>query len=188
LRTRCSMYFFPNYSRLVHHPKVASKLPKKLEDTLWDVVVFTLGGCPGPIVGAYLVDTPLGRRGSLAWSTFATAAFCIVFVIVDGPLAIRASTVGISLCAAIMYAVLYGWTPEIFGTKVRGTACGIASALSRIGGMIAPLLGGTLLMINRTFPVCASVVIFAIAGICVLILKEDAGDGERESGKRVMVH
>lgn len=31
-----------------------------------------------------------------------------------------------------MYAVLYGWTPEIFGTKVRGTACGIASALSRV--------------------------------------------------------
>ena len=47
-----------------------------------------------------------------------------------------------------MYAVLYGyvsfslvvfvperrrrWTPEIFGTKVRGTACGIASALSRM--------------------------------------------------------
>ena len=24
------------------------------------------------------------------------------------------------------------WTPEIFGTKVRGTACGIASALSRM--------------------------------------------------------
>jgi hypothetical protein len=50
-----------------------------------------------------------------------------------------------------MWAVLYGWTPEIFGTKskfrdpylpgrvvdilynlVRGTACGIASALSRM--------------------------------------------------------
>jgi hypothetical protein len=24
--------------------------PKKLENTLWDVVIFTLGGCPGPIV------------------------------------------------------------------------------------------------------------------------------------------
>lgn len=24
--------------------------PKTLEATLWDVVIFTLGGCPGPIV------------------------------------------------------------------------------------------------------------------------------------------
>lgn len=26
--------------------------PKSLEDTLWDVVIFTLGGCPGPIVSS----------------------------------------------------------------------------------------------------------------------------------------
>jgi hypothetical protein len=54
--------------------------------------------------------------------------------------------------------------------------------------MIAPLLGGMLLMVNRSFPVYASVVIFAIAGICVLMLKEDAGDGGREPGERVMLH
>jgi hypothetical protein len=37
-----------------------------------------------------------------------TAIFCVVFVMVEGPLAIRASTVVISLCATTMYAVLYG--------------------------------------------------------------------------------
>ncbi|KAF7987083.1 hypothetical protein HWV62_249 [Athelia sp. TMB] len=156
--------------------------PKSLEATLWDVVIFTLGGCPGPIVGAYLVNTRLGRRGSLAWSTFVTAFFCVVFVLVTGPLAVRASTVGISLSATTMYAVLYGWTPEIFGTKVRGTACGIASALSRVGGMIAPLMGGMLLMVDRSFPVYTSAGVFVLAGVCVLLLKEDAGDGGRAKG------
>ena len=34
--------------------------------------------------------------------------------------------------------MLYGWTPEIFGTKVRGTACGIASALSRVYVLTLP--------------------------------------------------
>ncbi|KZP31624.1 MFS general substrate transporter [Athelia psychrophila] len=155
---------------------------KSLESTLWDVVIFTLGGCPGPIVGAYLVNTRLGRRGSLAWSTFVTAFFCIVFVMVKDPLFVRASTVGISLCATTMYAVLYGWTPEIFGTKVRGTACGIASALSRVGGMIAPLMGGMLLMIDRSFPVYTSAGVFVLAGACVLMLQEDAGDGKRSAG------
>lgn len=37
-----------------------------------------------------------------------TAFFCVVFVLVQGPLAVRASTVGISLSATTMYAVLYG--------------------------------------------------------------------------------
>ncbi|TFK33035.1 MFS general substrate transporter [Crucibulum laeve] len=162
--------------------------PKSLEESLWDVVIFTIGGCPGAILGAYLIESPLGRRWSLAGSTFITAFFCVVFILVESSWAVRASTVGISLSATAMWAVLYGWTPEIFGTKVRGTACGIASALSRIGGMIAPMLGGILLMMNRAIPVYTSVVIFAIAGFCVLLLKEGAGDSAGRKGARVFTH
>ncbi|TFY80123.1 hypothetical protein EWM64_g3887 [Hericium alpestre] len=158
-----------------------------LEGTLWDVVIFTIGGCPGAVLGAYLIESPLGRRLSLAGSTFTTALFCVMFAMVDGKFAVTASTVGISLSATAMWAVLYGWTPEIFGTKVRGTACGTASALSRIGGMIAPILGGMLLTVNTSFPVYTSIVIFTLSGICVLLLSENAGDGSRE-GTQAIVH
>ncbi|CDO69845.1 hypothetical protein BN946_scf184884.g4 [Trametes cinnabarina] len=159
--------------------------PKSLEESLWDVVIYSLGGCPGAILGAWLIESRLGRRWSLAGSTFVTAFFCWVFVVVQHPWAVRASTVGISLSATAMWAVLYGWTPEIFGTKVRGTACGIASALSRIGGMIAPILGGTLLTIDHSFPVYASIGIFVLAGFCVIFLEER--EGER-GGERVLAH
>ncbi|KAI0754860.1 MFS general substrate transporter [Daedaleopsis nitida] len=160
--------------------------PKSLEDSLWDVVIYSVGGCPGAILGAWLIESPLGRRWSLAGSTFVTAFFCWVFAVVEHPWAVRASTVGISLSATAMWAVLYGWTPEIFGTKVRGTACGIASALSRIGGMIAPILGGFLLMIDRSFPVYASIVIFIIGGVCVLFLHER--EATERGGARVLAH
>ncbi|OBZ68970.1 putative MFS-type transporter PB1E7.08c [Grifola frondosa] len=163
----------------------ASGAPKSLTDSLWDVVIYSLGGCPGAILGAYLIESPLGRRWSLAGSTFVTAFFCWIFVTVQHPWAVRASTIGISLSATAMWAVLYGWTPEIFGTKVRGTACGIASALSRIGGMIAPILGGTLLMVDHSLPVYVSIVVFFLAGICVLLLDEH--DAERGS-ERILVH
>ncbi|KAF9525470.1 major facilitator superfamily domain-containing protein [Crepidotus variabilis] len=153
--------------------------PQSLEESLWDVVIFTIGGCPGALLGAFLIESNLGRRWSLVGSTFVTAFFCTVFALVTSTWAVRATTVGISLSATAMWAVLYGWTPEIFATKVRGTACGIASALSRIGGMIAPILGGILLMMDRTFPVYTSVVIFVIAGLGILVL----GDGDGESGR-----
>lgn len=48
--------------------------------------------------------------------------------------------------------------------------------------MIAPLLGGTLLMLDSSFPVYASVVIFLIAGLCVLLLR----DGERGNSRGMM--
>ncbi|KAF8799365.1 MFS general substrate transporter [Phlegmacium glaucopus] len=164
----------------------SSDVTQTLEQSLWDVAIFTIGGCPGAIIGAYLIESRLGRRWSLAGSTFITAFFCVVFVLVQSRWAVRLSTVGISLSATTMWAVLYGWTPEIFGTKIRGTACGIASALSRIGGMIAPILGGILLMMNRSIPVYTSVVIFVIAGFCVLLLKEEAGEGGYSD--RIVMH
>lgn len=52
-------------------------------------------------LGAYLVDSPLGRRWSLAGSTFATAIFCVFFVIAQNSLALRISTIGISLSATV---------------------------------------------------------------------------------------
>ncbi|KAF9807243.1 hypothetical protein IEO21_08295 [Rhodonia placenta] len=136
------------------------------------------------LLGAYLIESPLGRRWSLAGSTFVTAFFCVIFVWVEQSWAVRASTVGIGLSATAMWAVLYGWTPEMFGTKVRGSACGIASALSRIGGMIAPMLGGALLSINNSVPVYASIVIFVLAGLCVLLLHEEKK--ERSAGRALM--
>jgi hypothetical protein len=48
-----------------------------------------------------MVEGPLGRRRSLAGSTLLTAFFCMVFVLVDNPLWVRISSVGISLSATV---------------------------------------------------------------------------------------
>jgi len=160
-----------------------------LERILWDVVIFTIGGCPGAVLGAWLIEQPgIGRRLSLAGSTFSTALLCLIFVLVQDPVAITASTVGISLSSSVMWAVLYGWTPEIFSTKVRGTACGAATALSRIGGMIAPIAGGALLMVDPSFPVYASIVVFILSGICVLLIKEVSRPSEDKGRRAAIVH
>ena len=56
--------------------------------------------------------------------------------------------------------------------------------------MIAPILGGVLLSIDRAIPVYTSIVVFTFGAICVLFLKEDDGDGARAkgSGERIIVH
>lgn len=52
-----------------------------------------------------MVESSLGRRWSLAASTFVTAFFCVVFVLVQSSWAVRASTVGISLSATVRHAL-----------------------------------------------------------------------------------
>ncbi|KAH6871577.1 hypothetical protein BKA70DRAFT_1241736 [Coprinopsis sp. MPI-PUGE-AT-0042] len=98
-------------TRTTLEPELSSASPKRLEDSLWDVVIFTIGGCPGAILGAYLIKSHPG-------STLITVLFCMVF----SPWAIRASTVGISLSATALWAVLYSWTQEIFATSALSRA------------------------------------------------------------------
>ena len=70
--------------------------------------------------------------------------------------------------------------------QCRLTLCSSATDLSaHRGGMIAPMLGGVLLGINQSVPVYASVIVFAVAGFCVLLIREQPRE---QSGGRVFVH
>ena len=55
------------------------------------------------------------------------------------------------------------------------------------GGMISPVLGGVLLMISKSLPLYVSATMFTIAGFCILLLREDEGEG-RVKGKTVLAH
>jgi hypothetical protein len=53
--------------------------------------------------------------------------------------------------------------------------------------MIVPLLGGTLLSIDRSFPVYASVVVYLVTALCVVLLYETAGPGGK-NGEQERMH
>jgi hypothetical protein len=55
--------------------------------------------------------------------------------------------------------------------------------------MIAPMMGGTLIMIDPSYPVYASSVIFTLSGICVILIEEPKGSGEDKGRRRpAIVH
>ncbi|GAA5866253.1 hypothetical protein JCM1840_004056 [Sporobolomyces johnsonii] len=134
--------------------------------TLRDYVLYTISGLPGALLGAYLVETSWGRTKTLAFSTLATALGTCAFVFVEGQAGVVASSMLVSLAATLMYAVIYGLTPELFPTALRGTASGIASALSRLSGIVAPLLTGFLLSINVSLPLFLSAACFLTTAAC----------------------
>lgn len=54
--------------------------------------------------------------------------------------------------------------------------------------MIAPIMGGILLFINRAFPVYVSVGVYLVTALCVVLLHETAGQSGNGNGERVIVH
>lgn len=59
--------------------------------------------------------------------------------------------------------------------------------MSYRGGMIAPVLGGILFMVDLAVPVYTSIVVFGLSGACVLLLREDAG-ASQGGGRAALVH
>ncbi len=135
-----------------------------------DYLLYALASVPGSLLGAWMIETRLGRIGSMALSTACTALAILAFTAVHSRSGIVLSSMLISVSATTAYAAIYGYTPEVFTTDVRGTACGSASALSRLAGIVAPLIAGLLLAISINLPLFLSVVLFVVCVGCMLSL------------------
>ncbi|KAG1464736.1 hypothetical protein G6F56_005023 [Rhizopus delemar] len=131
----------------------------------WDYMIYSLAGMPGSVV-----ETRLGRKGTMALSAFGSSLALFIFSAVQSRLIMVISSSLVSFLATLLYATIYGYTPEIFETSIRGTAVGTASALGRIAGIISPILAGVLFLVNTSLPLYTSVIAYFIVGISIILL------------------
>ncbi|CAG8438732.1 17475_t:CDS:2 [Cetraspora pellucida] len=103
-----------------------------LTQVLKDILIYSAWGIPGSLIGTWLIDTPLGRRYTMAAGAFGTSLAVFLFSVLTTRIGTIICCSSISLFTTIKYAVIYGYTAEVFETKVRGTANGIASACARM--------------------------------------------------------
>ncbi|CAM9370337.1 unnamed protein product [Ascophyllum nodosum] len=87
----------------------------------------------------------LGRVGSLKWSSFATAAFIIVMATAtDASVVFVVMTLLTMFVIAIPGTIMYLATPELYTTKYRAVGLGSCSVVTRMGGLVAPILAEVL--------------------------------------------
>lgn len=143
---------------------------QSMESVMQEFLFYSLASLPGSLMGAYLIETSLGRIKSMAISTASLALALLAFAYTTSHAAVIASSCSISLFASTSYAVIYSYSPEVFETSLRGTASGTASALSRLAGMLAPLLAGFLISLQPNLPLYLGFVLFAITVVLELFL------------------
>ncbi|CEP16895.1 hypothetical protein [Parasitella parasitica] len=140
------------------------------QQVYWDYMIYSVAGVPGSVIASWLIETKLGRKGTMAISAFGSSIALFLFSIINSRITMVLSSSSVSFLATLLYAVIYGYTPEVFDTNVRGTAVGTASGLGRIAGIVSPIITGVLLTINTSLPLYISVIGFAIVGFCVVLL------------------
>ncbi|KAG0358020.1 hypothetical protein BG005_002821 [Podila minutissima] len=135
-----------------------------------DTLIYAAAGVPGSVLATFMIEGRLGRRYTMALSTFGTAIATILFALLSDHTALTIFSAILSLLSTLSYAVLYSYTPEVFPSDIRGTACGVAAAMSRLAGILSPLLMGYLLSINISIPLYVSFAAFAISGVLMCFL------------------
>lgn len=148
--------------------------PEITGETYRNYAITSIVGVPGSLLAAYTVDMKspfLGRRGTLAISTFVSAVFLFLFVrLGKSPSSQLVFSCVEAFAQNIMYGVLYAFTPEIFPAPVRGAGTGVASFLNRATGLFAPLIAATVPGDGATTPIylSAALILGAFVGMCMI--------------------
>jgi putative MFS transporter len=92
-------------------------------------------------ITALLLDR-IGRRPIIliAWLLDVVFTFAVAFVTGSQPILFVALMLTSTICNQIVSTAIYPWSVEFFPTRLRGTAQGLATGVSRFGGMFATFL------------------------------------------------
>ncbi|KAG8760498.1 hypothetical protein FRC14_002887 [Serendipita sp. 396] len=141
-----------------------------IDRTYRDLVILSVIGVPGAIIGGFMVDLPyLGRKGTLSLATISTGVFLFISTTARNSNALLGWNCAYSFTSNVMYGVLYAMTPEMFPTKDRGTGTGLAATANRIFGVMSPIVA-LYADLTTPVPIYVSGGLFIGAGFLALIL------------------
>ncbi|PKS07696.1 hypothetical protein jhhlp_006304 [Lomentospora prolificans] len=133
------------------------------------LIIATLG-VPGALLGGWLIELPrIGRKGTLSVSTVLTGVFLYCSTTALNSESLLGWNCAFSFTSNVMYAVLYGFTPELFPTPQRGTGNALSATCNRIFGIMAPIVA-MFADLDTAAPVYTSGALFIAAGLLVLIM------------------
>ena len=138
------------------------------------VLIITLAQIPGYFTAAFLVDR-IGRKATLIPFLVGCAIAAFLFGRASSGTEIILYGCLISFFNLGAWGVVYTYTPELYPTDMRGTGAGTAAAVGRIGGILAPVIVGSILSgglgQQAVFAQFAAVVI--VGAIAVALLGEE---------------
>ncbi len=131
------------------------------------VLIMTLAQLPGYFSAAWLIER-IGRKFVLVTYLIGTAASALAFGNADTITLLIVAGAFLSFFNLGAWGALYAYSPEQYPTVIRGTGTGMAASFGRVGGVLGPLLVGSMLTagigINIIFGIfCASILIGAMA-------------------------
>ncbi|KRK71126.1 permease of the major facilitator superfamily protein [Lacticaseibacillus nasuensis JCM 17158] len=157
------MVVFSYYGMFLWLPSVMVLKGFSLINSFGYVLVMTLAQLPGYFVSAWLIEK-WGRKPVLATFLTGTAVAALGFGLATSlPLLLTAGML-LSFFNLGAWGALYAYSPEQYPSVIRSSGSGLAAGVGRVGGIVGPLLVGSLIAAKVSFGM-----IFGIFTAAVLI-------------------
>lgn len=158
---------FSYYGMFLWLPSVMVMKGFPLIQSFQYVLIMTLAQLPGYFSAAWLIERA-GRKFVLVTYLIGTAASALAFGNADTVTTLLVSGAFLSFFNLGAWGALYAYSPEQYPTVIRATGTGMAASFGRIGGILGPILVGSMLTagfgINIIFAIfCGSILIGALA-------------------------
>ncbi|MFT4162017.1 MFS transporter [Shinella sp.] len=133
------------------------------------LVFLALAQIPGYALAAYGVEK-WGRRPTLIGFCLLSGLGCLLFVVAGTVTLIGASLLIMSFALLGTWGALYAFTPELYPTASRATGMGMAGAVARLGGLLAPSLMA--LVVERSFGLAIGIFagLLAVAAVAAFLI------------------
>ena len=177
--------FFTFYGIFIWLPSLLLARGLGLVRSLEYILLMSLAQLPGYFLTGYLADRA-GRRWTFVALMLLSAISAGIFGMTVEPAQVLFWGLLLNFFYAGTYALAYAYTAEVYGTAVRATGTGWATAFGRAGAAIAPLTVGLLLESVPGAPGQALVFylmvgFFILAAISMAVLAVETKDRSLES-------
>lgn len=136
------------------------------------IFLTSIAQLPGYFSAALLVDR-LGRKKTLGLYLAASGMCVWIFARSATPAAILVSTVFLCFFALGAWGALYAYTPEAYPTTIRATGIGTASSMTRLAGIVAPLVGSLASGTVFSLPLAVFALAYLLGSIAAFILPHE---------------
>jgi putative MFS transporter len=160
------MVVFSYYGMFLWLPSVMQLKGFSMISSFGYVLVMTIAQLPGYFTAAWLIEK-WGRKRVLATFLLGTAAAALGFGMATSLAWLLVMGMLLSFFNLGAWGALYAYSPEQYPGSVRSSGSGLAAGVGRIGGIVGPLLVGSLIASGVSF---ASIFAIFTAAIVIAVL------------------
>jgi putative MFS transporter len=131
------------------------------------LIVLALVQLPGFALAAYGVER-WGRKPTLVGFLLLSALGCMLYSFGTATSLVVGSTLLMSFALLGTWGALYAFTPEVYPTQLRASGMGLAGAVARFGGLLAPTIVAPVMAAHFTLALSMLAAFLAVGAVAIL--------------------